>query len=372
VYTKLAIFGKKPKTELCDAKYDGRINVLDVIQTKLIILGNEKELTIVDSLDRIVTIKKPVKRAVVGVRNLLELLRTIQVEKDQLAGISISGRHPDYNELFLSEYMDLPIVGGGAWSVDCEAVLNLHPDAVFLHRASRLDATNEVLESAGIPVLRFYGGTYLIDFEKEMKAMGYLFDKRDETEEFLDWYASIMNLIEERVDAIPEEDRPKVYYEGSKAFSISSGYVEEAGGKDIFEGMSGNIDPEAVVVQDPDIIVKSAGSSGGYFLDADDTAELEEIRDEQMSLPELQGVTAVKTGRVYVMTAYMQSAGPGSSGRGFFQRFYNAKWFHPELFEDLNPKALHQEYLTRFRGLDIDLDEKGVFVYHPEKHPHGH
>jgi hypothetical protein len=31
VYTKLAIFGKKPKTELCDAKYDGRINVLDVI-----------------------------------------------------------------------------------------------------------------------------------------------------------------------------------------------------------------------------------------------------------------------------------------------------------------------------------------------------
>jgi iron complex transport system substrate-binding protein len=32
VYTKLAIFGKKPKTELCDAKYDGRINVLDVIE----------------------------------------------------------------------------------------------------------------------------------------------------------------------------------------------------------------------------------------------------------------------------------------------------------------------------------------------------
>jgi ABC-type Fe3+-hydroxamate transport system substrate-binding protein len=65
IYTKLAIFGKKPKTELCDAKYDGRINVLDVIQTKLIILGKEKELTIVDSADRIVTVKKPVERVIV-------------------------------------------------------------------------------------------------------------------------------------------------------------------------------------------------------------------------------------------------------------------------------------------------------------------
>jgi iron complex transport system substrate-binding protein len=38
---------------------------------------------------------------------------------------------------------------------------------------------------------------------------------------------------------------------------------------------------------------------------------------------------------------------------------------------DIEPKATHQEYLTRFQGLDIDLDKKGVFVYHPEEHPDG-
>ena len=42
---------------------------------------------------------------------------------------------------------------------------------------------------------------------------------------------------------------------------------------------------------------------------------------------------------------------------------YMAKWFYPELFEDLNPKSIHQEYLTRFQGLDYDLNEHGVFVY---------
>jgi iron complex transport system substrate-binding protein len=43
-----------------------------------------------------------------------------------------------------------------------------------------------------------------------------------------------------------------------------------------------------------------------------------------------------------------------------------AKWFHPELFSDLDPKAIHQEYLARFLRLDYDLDEQGVFVY-PEE-----
>jgi iron complex transport system substrate-binding protein len=372
-YVKLIFFGKKSETELADAKYDGKINPLDFIQIKLIIVGKEKELTLVDSLDRIVTVKKPVKRAVLGMRNFLELLRTIQVKKDQIVGISVGSR-PDYNELFLSEYIDLPIVGSSTWNLDLEAILNLYPDAVFIHRDPQLDATNEVLESAGVPVLRFYGGTYLKDIEKEMKTVGYIFDKEEEAEEFIDWYENLINSIKGRVDGIPEEDRPKVYYESSHkhyyGLNENMAHVEITGGKNIFpDGL--DIDPEAVVAQDPDIIVIAAGCSGGYFLDADDTAELKEIRDEMMNRPELQSVAAVKNERVYVINGYMLSGFGCSSGRGFLQIPYNAKWFHPELFEDLDPKAIHQEYLTKFRGLGIDLDKKGVFVYHPELHPHG-
>ena len=63
-YVKLIFFGKKPETELSDAKYDGKINPLDFVQIKLIIVGKEKELTLIDSADRIVTVKKPLKRLV--------------------------------------------------------------------------------------------------------------------------------------------------------------------------------------------------------------------------------------------------------------------------------------------------------------------
>jgi iron complex transport system substrate-binding protein len=40
-----------------------------------------------------------------------------------------------------------------------------------------------------------------------------------------------------------------------------------------------------------------------------------------------------------------------------------AKWFHPDLFKDLDPQAIHQEYLNRFQNLDYNLDKNGVFVY---------
>jgi iron complex transport system substrate-binding protein len=42
-----------------------------------------------------------------------------------------------------------------------------------------------------------------------------------------------------------------------------------------------------------------------------------------------------------------------------------AKWFYPELFEDLDPEATQREYLDRFQRIEYDVDEHGVFVYPP-------
>jgi len=98
-------------------------------------------------------------------------------------------------------------------------------------------------------------------------------------------------------------------------------------------------------------------------MDVRDISEFEDTRGEVMSRKVLQYVPAVKEGRVYVIAVHLLSFFGDSGCRSFIQLAYQAKWFQPELFEDLDPKAIHQEYLTRFQGLDIDLDENGVFVY---------
>ena len=363
VYTKLAIFGKKPKTKLCDAKYDGRINVLDVIQTKLIILGKEKELTIVDTADRIVTVKKPVKTIVMLTSATLETLRTLKVPEDIIVGVTEYVATDFYFRQFIGEALS---VGTGS-NPDVEAILNLHPDAVFRSASTRRvnDTIQNILESAGITVLYFKCQKLEI-YSKEAEKLGYIFDKEEETEEYLDWLEKLVKSIKEKVEeSIPEEDKPKVYYESYKSYTHYGeyAYITPAGGEDIIPDVYGSVDPEAIIDRDPDIIVKVAYRVGGYELDADDTTELEEIREEIMSRPELQNVKAVKKGKVYTITVHLLSYLYGSGCRYPIHIAYLAKWFHPELFEDLDPKAIHQEYLTRFQGLDIDLDEKGVFVY---------
>jgi iron complex transport system substrate-binding protein len=371
VYTKLAIFGKKPKTTLCDAKYDGRINVLDVIQTKLIILGKEKELTAIDTEDRIVTVKKPIESIVCAISHHVETLRSIKVQKSMIVGL------PDHTIEFTSyfpEFGDVPSVGN-SFSPDVERILTLRPDVVLIFPSTRGGGSTpiiEKLEAAGMTVLCFQCNiptTYV----EEIRKLGYIFDKEDEANEFIDFYEGFLNPIEEKVERIPEEDKPKVYSEYSP-YKIASGDnypITMAGGKNIFAGMpTGAVDPEAVATNNPDVIVRIVTDEADARA-AGDTAKLEEARTEMMGRLILQNVPALKNERVYVITAPFWTYLPYSGCRHFIGVGYLAKWFHPKLFTDMDPKAIHQEYLTRFQGLDYDLDEHGVFVYHPAEHPDG-
>ena len=376
VYTKLAIFGKKPKTELCDAKYDGRINVLDVIQTKLIILGKEKQLTVIDAKEHIVTVKKPLRRVIVFVPGQFETLRSLN------AADTIVGMPQDnlWDPAFFPEMSELTSLGY-KWDADIETILNLHPDAAILHTDRRQLKVRDTLEKIdpNIALLTFACTNHNLEpteyspytYSKEVRMLGYIFDKREEAEEFCDWYKDIMNSIKEEVDTIPEENRPKVFYEYNKyAIRGYNDRVVYAGGKNIFEE-GRKIDPEAVIDRDPDIIVNLAMRiKGGYDKDADDITELRDVWGDFMNpddpeyRPELAKVSAVRNNRIYVLANVFSIASRGGNGaKGFLEVVYMAKWFHPTLFEDLDPKAIHQEYITRFQGLDIDLDKKGVFVY---------
>ncbi|MHC1574900.1 MAG: ABC transporter substrate-binding protein [Candidatus Methanogasteraceae archaeon] len=371
-YTELIILEYRDETELSDAKYDDKINMQDVTQIELIILGKEKELTLIDSADRVVTVNKPIERIITPYSGNIETLRSLKAT-DIIVGIgSVS------EPVFLDEFSDVPVIGS-MWDPDVEAILNLDPDTVILHSRSTgtwgvaLESAQDVLETAGVTVLRFNTNQADI-YLKEVEKLGYILGRREEAYELISFYNGIYDQIDETVAEISEDDRPTVYFESSSPYSLSGAYayIEETGGTNVFTEMDASIDAEAVVSRNPDIILKgcwgSRGASGstllgGYGLDVDDTAALKEVRDEIMSRPELENVEAVTNGQVYVMTSRVLCFMPGSGCRHFLQRAYQAKWFHPELFEDLDPQAIHQEYLTEFQGLDIDLNEKGVFVY---------
>ena len=369
-YVKLIFFGKKPETGLADAKYDGKINPLDFVQIKLIIVGKEKELTIVDTVGRNVTIDKPLERIIVLNRNTVEMMRSLNLEKERIVSVSTDVLK---KEIFFPEFKDCPSVGS-ARSPDIEKILELKPDAVFIYATTMTPTwVQEKLEDAGITVVRFdcfKPETYVEEADK----LGYIFGKRDEVDNFIEFYERCLNSIKEKVEEIPEDEKTKIYIERFRKPYSTSGkgvalhqIIELAGGNNIFSDLSGhiNVDPEEVIIRNPIIIVKQAYTRTEYGYNVDDTKGLKDVRDEIMGRPELGDVSAVKNKKVYVVIKEI------TGGKHFIAIGYMAKWFYPDLFEDIDPEAIHQEYLTRFQRLDFDLEEHGVFVYHPEEHPEG-
>ena len=379
-YIKLIFFGKKPETELADAKYDGKINPLDFIQIKLIIVGKEKELTYVDICGEAETVHKPIKRIVdLSAGFATEVMRALDA-KDKI--IAVSKNIADESYGIFPELSKLPVVAGSWHKPDYEAILSQNPDALmtYIPWASSWALTKnewkEKLPGVQIISLGFVNpmgkkwtgaggvGEHAGLIENTRK-LGYILGKEDEAEEFCDWYEGWLSKVKERTDGLSEDEKPRVYTEWHQDYRFLKGRHHQictlAGGIDLLDDLPthhGYVDPEWVLEKNPDIIiiVRNAGFSGGYG--TDDPSVMKAIRDGVLNRPELANVAAVKNDRVYVEDAALTN-GP----RTIMAVTYHAKRYYPELFDDIDPRAIHQEYLDRFQHLDFNVYEHGVFVY---------
>jgi iron complex transport system substrate-binding protein len=380
-YVEGIIEGTNEETELADANYDGRIDKDDIAQIELIIQGDEKELTLIDSSGKVVTVGKPVERIIVEYMDTAEIVQILG-EADKVVGVTncITENPKQFPELSKRSFVGIVMPG----DPDYEAIISLNPDIYLTFTSDRAVQQREHLP--GITVL--YLGLYYPElsnaegstFADGVRKLGYILDRKAEAEQYIKWRNDLIDTIKSRTDGLLEDEKPRVlmtsriqpeslefrtYPDGDKLSLMCT----VAGGKSIAENLPEytmpleyriTVDPEWVIEQDPEFIfVHDARTPYGY--DMDDPERMKETRDIFMNHPILAEVAAVKSGNVYVLNGVFRNDASGS----ILGAVYMSKILHPELFEDLNPQAIHQEYLTRFQGLDYDLDEHGVFVYPP-------
>ena len=378
-YIKLAIFGKKPETKLADANCDGKISMLDVGQTNLIILGKEKELTYIDIFGEAETVNKPIERlANVGYYGI-EVTRVLSA-MDIL--LPIVGYDRSSQPIFYPEISKWPAVGYKPDNCDFEKILSLKPDAVMTNLEARWAVSEAGLEEKrmfkeklpGIPIICL--NMREIDIlSKNVRTYGYLLDREDEAEEFIDWYEGYMNTFEARTGGLSKDERPRVYFEmGSghggayKTKSSSDRYAQAfilAGGYNIVDEIPNapvglTVDPEWVVEQNPEVILTQSVPwvyTSSY--ETDDPSKLAAARQELMSRPELAKVDAVKNKHVYVVGGNILEG----AGRNVIGIAYMGKLLQPDLFKEIDPQAIHQDYTDRFWRIDFDVRKHGVFVY---------
>ena len=165
----------------------GNVNMQDVTQIELVILGKGKELTFEDAAGEVVTVEKPVERIVTIMYPLAEVLRALGAA-DVVVGVGGSGIGD--NDLYFPELSKLPSVGE-SWfptNLDYEAIFSLNPDVVMPFGAF----TEEQKEKLpGITII-YLGLRFPIGFPENVRKLGYIIDKKDEAEEFVRWWEGYM------------------------------------------------------------------------------------------------------------------------------------------------------------------------------------
>lgn len=388
-YTASVILGLDDQTQLADAKYDGEVDILDMIQTELIILGKQNELTIDDGTGETVTVEMPVKRILVEYTDNAELVRILNA-KDRVIAVDYLIAH---TEIQFPELSKLPCIGN-MFKPDYEAVLNVNPD-LLLTFSNEIDEKKEKLPDTAVVHLGLYYPDLFnpeeSQFTNGVRKLGYLLNAIEAAVEYINWRIALIDDIRSRTQKLSEGEKPRVFIcsygdiiaekKTFRTYAMIDTLTQmsiAAGGKNIAEDLPEfagpkngiTVDSEWVIEKDPEFIIIHAvrytwgGStmepSHGY--DEDNPSGMKEhLIDQLISRPEMANVTAVKTGNVYVMSGnFRNDATGGSLGSA-----YMARLFHPDLFANLDPEAIHQEYLTDFQGLDYDLNEHGVFVYPP-------
>ena len=371
-YVKLIFFGERQETVLADAKYDAEINPLDFVQIKLIIVGKEKELTLLqylgyppDLIEKPVTVPMPIERVVTLSNYAAEAVCTFGAQ-DRIVGVTDGAKKKEREIKTLVR--DKPSVGKGHdlghGGFDLEKVLELRPDIVLTYSYRYYPDTDESFDDAGIPLVH-------MDFHqpekhsREISNLGWLLNNKDRAEELIDFEQQHISLIKERVKDMEPEERTRAYYclgvgyYGDPTHTAGSGTSKQndivlCGGINTFADVESYVavDPEEIIVRNPQVIFASASGVLGYGIS--DTSSVEEIRNESiMNYPGFDHIDAVKDGRVYFV-----STGTSSTHHSVWLS-YMAKYFYPELFEDVDPVAIHKEWLETFLGIEYE----GVYAY---------
>lgn len=312
--------------------------------------------TFMDAINRTVTVSRPIKRIVVLGAFTPEALRILNAS-DKIVGVdtSIAALTDLYPEASV-----LPTVG--KWNEpDIEAIIKLAPDTVLTYGGTPSQDVEDKLNASNIQMIRL--NFYSEIAPQSLEKLGHALEKEDEAREYIDFVNKYLDLIKSRTEKLSDSEKPKVFVESWKPYytqSIGDSVdlaCKCAGGSNIAMNYEGRqLDPEWVIEQNPDIILKYVSSeNAGYS--ATNSSMLAAIRDEILNRTELSTVAAVKSGNVHLFCTELMYL------RGFVGTIYFAKWFHPDLFRDLDVQAIHQEYMTRFMGPDYDLNEHGIFVY---------
>lgn len=364
------------------------ICMLLAVITIPVCIGQDKEtITVIDLLDREITLDVPVDKVILQWSGSGGGFLTLFALEGDNAPQKIAGMDPGLRnyrmwvwEKFTEKYPeleDIPNVGD-VEDLNVEKIISLNPDVVVVP-ASAYESSPDLfnkLEKAEIPVVTLdYHSQILENHQKSILLMGKLLGKDERAQELADFYTEGVNIVNSHLEKI-DKKAPTVYVEcamnGPSQYGNSYGdymwgaLVRCCGGINIATDVISRaepINPEYLLAKNPDVIVLTGSywpatpdsMRLGYYQDPGEARELLKAFTER---PGWNRMDAVKNNRVYSIHHALSR-----NIWDFVANQYFAKIFYPEEFEDLDPEESLKEFHERFLTIDyegtwmISLDE---------------
>jgi iron complex transport system substrate-binding protein len=334
--------------------------------------------TVTDVAGREVSFDGPIERVILGEGRMIYSLATIETENpfEHVVGWrndlwTTDVKSFDAYVAKFPEAAELPFLGRLTdGTLQVETVVTLDPDVLLLSIGDKTAAEEvkleETLADVGVKIVYIDFREHILDNTvPSLHILGELFGKPERAAEVADFWQSKMDEIA-KVIADNDIERPDVFMYRAAGLVECCGtfgpdnfglMVELAGGhnlgSDFLPGYTGSINPEQVIASNPDVIVVT-GSDWTNSPDAKDfvsvgpgTADGAEASRATLAklvdAPAFTGSTAVAEGSVHAIWHQFYT-----SPYQFVAIQEMAKWFHPELFADVDPDATFKEFYDRF------------------------
>ena len=303
----------------------------------------------IENGDRSVTFEKAPERVITNCdSNIIELMFALDLD-DKLIGYA---GFPEYHNNVSPEYLDrlakIPVVTPGY--ITLEPLLNANPDfflsgynyGIDIPSAGVTDAiTPDELDKHGIKCYAITESLIRImkkpvvsleDTYNDFRNLGKIFDVEDRAEAVIASMKARVANVEAKLDAISSDKPIEVFiYQTWNAHdqpprtpggqAMPSALLKLAHAHNIFDDIDDSwvrTTWEDVVARDPDVIlISETGNTNG-----------EERKQLIMNDPVLQGIKAVKEGKIYIIRVEETYPGP----RAVHGLELLAKMFYPELF----------------------------------------
>jgi iron complex transport system substrate-binding protein len=336
-----------------------------------LISKSESSVTVRDNGGHEVTVTGPVKKIMVSGMGVFPSVRALGAEH---MVIGTQGIDAENDKDLFPVMMTKPVLAKGepGASLDYEYIIGQQPD-LFVVLGVLWQEVHDNLSKAGIPVVQ-------LDFieTKDVLILGTLLGKEQEAGEYVTWIDQQLKNISDKVSSLNNSDRPEVflYYGGAYGMSPAPPYgtygrgndlgnklISMAGGKSVTADLKGEwitVDPEWIIMANPDVIVReyySMQHQGIPYLGNHVTGS----EDALVYLKEIQSKTAFKSTKAADKDTIYLVYGHLISEYWFLGVQYLAKSIHPELFTDLDPDAVYQEYITRYMRSDYKVSQ-GLFT----------